>query len=176
MPLEMQVLGVASLSGTQSPSQGIFVGRTDNQVDMIGHDTVAKDSQAMAMGVFPEQGEVDEAVLVGEEDILAIVPPLRNMMRKASGDESRSSWPLTIQCARESKALKESLTAGWSVFSLIAACRPSQPVHRSHRSQAIVTNQMPVRFDQFLLSMRTWCLGSTDGNKDIGLAGSAASV
>jgi hypothetical protein len=58
-------------------------------VDVIAHEAVAIDEEAEAAGLLPEKAEVSAAVVVHEEDVLAIVPALRDVVRTAWHDDSR---------------------------------------------------------------------------------------
>ena len=50
---------------------------------MVGHQTVAQDSQTVASALVGQQGQVEAAIAVVEEGFLAVVPPLRNVVRCA---------------------------------------------------------------------------------------------
>jgi hypothetical protein len=59
---------------------------------MVGHEAPTEDSEVVLLGVLMEQVEVAGAVLVGEEDMLAVVAPLGDVMRHSGDDQSRAAW------------------------------------------------------------------------------------
>ena len=52
-----------------------------DEVDVIGHETVAENAEAGWDGALCEKVKVSRAVLVGEEDVLAVVSALGDVMR-----------------------------------------------------------------------------------------------
>jgi hypothetical protein len=65
--------------------------RHGHKVDVIGHQTVAEETDAMAHGVAAEQMEVEAAILGGPKDGLAIVPTLRDVMGHSRNDKARTA-------------------------------------------------------------------------------------
>ena len=51
-----------------------------DEVNVVRHQTPAENSQIVACGVLPQQRHVDAPVEVGEEDLLAVIPPLRDVV------------------------------------------------------------------------------------------------
>jgi hypothetical protein len=60
-------------------------------MDMIGHQTVAIDSQFKTLRRLGQKGEKYPPVIIYEEDILAVVSPLCNMMSTTCNNNSRAS-------------------------------------------------------------------------------------
>ena len=52
-----------------------------NQMNVIRHQAVAKQRDAVALRAFAESFEIETPVVVEQEDVLAIVAPLRDVMR-----------------------------------------------------------------------------------------------
>jgi hypothetical protein len=58
---------------------------------MVPHEAVRNDVQTMLRGVSPEKIEIDTAVAIGEEHVLATVPPLSDMVWNVRHDDTRDS-------------------------------------------------------------------------------------
>ena len=52
-----------------------------HQMNVIRHQAVAKQRNAVALRAFAESFEIETPVVVEQEDVLAIVAPLRDVMR-----------------------------------------------------------------------------------------------
>ena len=52
-----------------------------HQMNVIRHQAVAKQRDAVALRAFAESFEIETPVVVEQEDVLAIVAPLRDVMR-----------------------------------------------------------------------------------------------
>jgi hypothetical protein len=64
---------------------------------MVGHQTVAQQRQAELAAALREKGQVDLAVAVAEEDSLAVIPPLRDVVRRTHRDHASKPWhPLSV--------------------------------------------------------------------------------
>ena len=53
--------------------------------------TSSEDANIMAAQLFAKHPDVEDSVLIGEEDVLPIVAPLRDVMRHARDYETRSA-------------------------------------------------------------------------------------
>jgi len=73
------------------PRQAALTFRHDHEMNVIAHEAIPPHAQAIARGVVEERIEVDLAVAVGEEDILAPVAALGDMMRCVDGHGSGCS-------------------------------------------------------------------------------------
>jgi len=69
-------LGVSRVRSLHRSRQCFFPLGQRHQVDMIRHQTVAENAQAIAQAVFAESGQIESPVFVCQEDILAVVAPL----------------------------------------------------------------------------------------------------
>ena len=84
----VDVLGVDQIGAADSAGQGFFLVRNADDVDVIGHQAVAQDGEAVFQGVFLKQPQVLVLVLVQEKDILAIIATLGDVMWKTGHDYS----------------------------------------------------------------------------------------
>jgi hypothetical protein len=60
-------------------------------VNVIVHQAIPQNLGAVSRALFGENVKVGSAVVVDEENVLPIVPSLRQMMRKAGHDNSSGS-------------------------------------------------------------------------------------
>ena len=60
----------------------------DCEMQMIGHQAVAEDAELLAAAELAEGGEVEAAVVVEQEDVLAVVAALGDGMRAAGEDDA----------------------------------------------------------------------------------------
>src|SRR6185369_7601567 len=84
----------ASVFG-MNPAEGArkrvaFVGRGD-QMDVIWHKTVGRDSHAVVLGVVLEQVEIQLVILGAEVSLLAVVTSLRDMVRNSGKHKAGDS-------------------------------------------------------------------------------------
>ena len=63
-----------------------------NQMNVIAHQAISKNPCTVTPALLGENAEVGPAIVVDEENILSIVPALREMMGKARHDNPGSSW------------------------------------------------------------------------------------
>jgi hypothetical protein len=61
-------------------------------MNMVGHQAIAQDSQAVAPAFTSQQGQVEAAIAVVEEGFLAVVSPLRNVVRRAHRNHASMAW------------------------------------------------------------------------------------
>jgi len=69
-------------------SKRIGAPRDGNQVHVIGHDAIADEREPMQAGIMPEQIQVNEALGVGCQNVLAGVPALSDMVRDIDSDHA----------------------------------------------------------------------------------------
>lgn len=50
-------------------------------MNVIGHETPAQDLKTILFGLFPEDGQIDSAVVIYKEHVLTIVALLGDVMR-----------------------------------------------------------------------------------------------
>ena len=87
----VDVLCIAKMGASQRFGQGVGVGWTCDQVNVIGHQAPAENLQAVFVGVFFEQGKIDPAVVIDEEDVLPVIAPLCDVVRDIRDRDSCSS-------------------------------------------------------------------------------------
>ena len=63
-------------------SQGIFVTRCGNQMNMVGHQAPSLNLKTKFLCLFFEQIKIDQPIIVKKEYVLTVVTPLGDMMRK----------------------------------------------------------------------------------------------
>ena len=64
-------MGVATVGSPEDDGQGVFFGRDDDEVDVIGEQAVSQNAEGLGGGIFAELSEVDHAVASAVEDELA---------------------------------------------------------------------------------------------------------
>jgi hypothetical protein len=57
-------------------------------MDVNGHQAITQDAPPMTLGLLAEQRQVKASLDVAEEDLLAAVPPLRDVLRYAHRDHA----------------------------------------------------------------------------------------
>jgi hypothetical protein len=85
----MDVLRVHEMRASHRFGEGFLPFWRRNQVHVIGHEAVRRHRQPVPLRALPEKGQVYAPVVVGEEDILAIVAPLGDVMSHSGNDDSR---------------------------------------------------------------------------------------
>ena len=73
----------------QRSPQPVFIAGREDQMHVIGHETVAPDFHPRAPAPLGEQGTIGHIVVVTEEGRLPPVSPLRDMVRHARHHDSR---------------------------------------------------------------------------------------
>jgi hypothetical protein len=61
-------------------------------MNMVGHQAVAQDSQPVAPALSGQQGQVESAITVVEEGFLAVISPLRNVVRRTHRNHASMAW------------------------------------------------------------------------------------
>jgi len=69
----------------------------DDQMDVICHQAVAQNAEPIAVAVLAEQGEIALSIVVEQEDVLAVVAPLGDVVRDANRDHARLSRHRSIR-------------------------------------------------------------------------------
>ncbi len=76
----VDVLGVAEVRSAYGVGQGIFGLRGRDDVDVVGHETIAGDVQAVFGGLLGEQLQIYIPIIIDKEYILTIISSLGDMM------------------------------------------------------------------------------------------------
>jgi hypothetical protein len=102
--LSMHKARVALAAQADSPRQPLVNMGDGQQVNVVVHQTVRPDINLVLAGVLQEKLLIDQPVLVIEENLLAIVAALRDMMRITDGYRPRCSWhaPSPLHCNKKS--------------------------------------------------------------------------
>ena len=82
-PALVKGAGVPVVGSPQPAGERIGALGDRHQMNMIGHQTVAEHSNADLLGMLGQQPTVRSAVVIVEEGCLAVVAPLREVMRLA---------------------------------------------------------------------------------------------
>ncbi len=88
----VDVLSVAEVDRLEGAGQRLGSLGHDDEMDMIAHQAVGLDSQPMLLGVLAEQLQIAEPIKITEEDILAAITTLSNMVCTTWYDHPGHSW------------------------------------------------------------------------------------
>jgi len=64
----------------------------NDKLDMVGHQAIRDDADAVLRGLFAKERQIDPAVVVGEEHVLAVVAPLRDVVVIAADHDPCNAW------------------------------------------------------------------------------------
>ncbi len=81
-------VGVAPVSFPHGESEPALVGGDDNQVDVIGHQTVRPDLDASFPGLLGQEAVIDVLIGVFEENRLSSIAAPRHVMRAVGDDDA----------------------------------------------------------------------------------------
>jgi hypothetical protein len=88
----VEVLGVEEVGAPDGLGEGLLPGGSEDKVHMIAHQAIADHFDAVAQGLAPQEVEVDVAVVVHEEDVLAVVPALGDVVGPPGEDDASNAW------------------------------------------------------------------------------------
>jgi hypothetical protein len=88
----VDILGIEKIGPAQGFGQRIFPLRRGDQVDMVGHQAIAVDSDPKLLRLLFEQLQENDPILVHEEYVLLVVTPLGNVVGQARYDDSGDPW------------------------------------------------------------------------------------
>ena len=91
----IKILRIPAVSSSQDHCQSEFFLRYRHQMDVVGHQTIAQDTDSSLTAVFSQQLQVDFAIGLTKKDRLSIRPALRHMVRYSRYYDSCDSWHLT---------------------------------------------------------------------------------
>jgi hypothetical protein len=83
----VDVLGVKPMGSADRLGEGIGSPRDCDEMDVIAHEAVAEDGDSVESALAGEELQVGAAVGIDEEDVLAVVAALRQMMGKIGNDD-----------------------------------------------------------------------------------------
>ena len=87
----VDVLSVKEVRPPDGQGKGILARGGGNEMDVVSHQAIAFDLQAELSGLHRQQTKIDPPIIVHKEYVLAVVPPLRDMMRTARNDDPGAS-------------------------------------------------------------------------------------
>lgn len=87
----VDVLAIEPVSAADDSGQRMGLAGNDHEVDVIGHQAVGQDSQPMPRRLLGQQIEIGPSVVIDEEDILAIVAALDDVVGQAGKDDARDA-------------------------------------------------------------------------------------
>src|ERR1700743_873819 len=82
-PSSIDEIGVTPMRFSHRQPQTISSRRSENEVNMIGHESVRPHLDSGLTGLLSQQVSINLLVAVLEKDRLATIPTLRNVMWKA---------------------------------------------------------------------------------------------
>jgi len=89
--LSVDETGIATVAKSDRFSEGVVKHGDCDEVDVIGHQAVRDDFEGVTVGVITEEGAVHVTVLGGEENVLASVASVGDMVRAFGDDDSCES-------------------------------------------------------------------------------------
>jgi len=95
---------VLRMSVPQGAREGVFAFGNSHKMDVIGHEAIADDAYAGTRGVVAQEVQVEAAIVVGEEDWLAVVAALSNVMGN-SREDGAGRRGIIVECLSDGKIL-----------------------------------------------------------------------
>ncbi len=92
----VELLGVTEVGAADGARERGGLDRLDDQMQVIRHEAVAEDGDAMALGFLAQEFEVGDAVVVGEEDGLIVIAALHDVMGRPA-DETGDAGMVWLQ-------------------------------------------------------------------------------
>ena len=72
----------------ERPAQRLRAIRDEDEMDVVGHQAIGPDGDALLAALARQEVAIEFVVLVGEKHPLAPIAALRHMMRKAGDNEA----------------------------------------------------------------------------------------
>ena len=88
MPLSIEILGVAHVERVEGAGQGPLDPGDANDMDMVGHQAVGPNINAVANGILVEPVEISSVVGIGLEDRPIVISTLNDMVRESGNGDS----------------------------------------------------------------------------------------
>jgi hypothetical protein len=86
------VLGIAKMHGLEYGGKRPGLNWHGDKVDVIGHQAVGEDIESALGSVVPKQTQVSPIVGPDEEDVLASIAALGDVVRDTRNYDSRHTW------------------------------------------------------------------------------------
>src|SRR4051794_7568137 len=84
----IHVLRVEPVRASERLGQAVFRRRNKQVMNVIGHQAIRKNRDAMPKALAGEDSEIGSAVVIDEENILPIVASLGDVMNQAGDDDA----------------------------------------------------------------------------------------
>lgn len=104
--------GKVGVGAAQRGGHGVGALRHGDQVNVLGHEAVSPEAQRSVVGVVPQEVEIEAIVLGIEEDLLALVSALGDVVRKIFKDNPGDSRH------RRYSGGRRTLSQGWCLSVL----------------------------------------------------------
>ena len=86
------ILGILHVNGVECSGKGIGGGRNADKVDMIWHEAISPDFEAILPGIQSEPLQIVGVIVRIAENTLAVITTLRNVVRVTDRYGTRHSW------------------------------------------------------------------------------------
>ncbi len=83
----VDILRVAKVRPAYGFGKRIPGPRYRDDVDVIAHKAIADDVQPVLTGLIREQLQIHIPIIIDKENVLTVIPPLRDMSKTPGGDE-----------------------------------------------------------------------------------------
>jgi hypothetical protein len=77
----MEILGISHVDGVEAARKRSVGFRNANEVDVVWHQAIGPDLNAITASTFPQQGKIASEIDLFPENLLPIVPPLGHLVR-----------------------------------------------------------------------------------------------
>ena len=88
----VDVLGVKKMCSSDGFAKSLFIAGDSDQMDVVGHQAKSEDVKAPLLRLPLQHFKIDVLVVIDEENILTVVPPLDNVMRNTFYYYSCKPW------------------------------------------------------------------------------------
>ncbi len=85
----VDVFGVEPMRAADGQCKRIGALGGDDQMHVIRHEAIRENREAVALRLLCEDSQIGPSIIVAEEDILAVVAALRDMVGQTGNDDSR---------------------------------------------------------------------------------------
>ena len=92
----VHVLRIAQIERFHDQRERIGACRNADKVDVVGHEAIGQYIETMLDRVLQEQLQISPAVVVAEEDVIAAIAALGEVMGKTRDDNSGDPWHAAI--------------------------------------------------------------------------------
>ena len=99
--------GVAAMGVLEGEKERIVASGDDDQVDVVGHEAITGQREAMDGAVVAEEVEIDQLVGVGFENGTAAIPSLGDVVRSVESDDASETCHANRQCGTRAHFLKK---------------------------------------------------------------------